>query len=87
MEGIATLVEAGKVKPLVGSTRELRNFEKAFDRLREGYAKGEATKIGQEHQRTWVLWKSKASNQVNQNCQRQRVANGLNLIAYRGAAP
>ncbi|RYP40474.1 hypothetical protein DL769_011764 [Monosporascus sp. CRB-8-3] len=40
LEEIATLMEAGKVKPLVDSVWEMNDFQKAFERLEEGHAKG-----------------------------------------------
>ncbi|RYP29798.1 hypothetical protein DL767_006539 [Monosporascus sp. MG133] len=40
LKEIATLIEAGKVKPLVDSVWEMNDFQKAFERLEEGHAKG-----------------------------------------------
>jgi NADPH:quinone reductase-like Zn-dependent oxidoreductase len=42
LEAVAALIEAGKVKPLVDSVWEMKDFEKAFERLQEGHAKGKS---------------------------------------------
>ncbi|RYP60414.1 hypothetical protein DL770_009998 [Monosporascus sp. CRB-9-2] len=40
LKEIATLIEAGKVKALVDSVWGMNDFQKAFERLQEGHAKG-----------------------------------------------